>query len=134
MLAWLKRHLGVQINDYSLSVWWQWEPTLSPSELTRGADAFEHILAQRTRMFGFTLGPWFATIDRNNDIAHMLCLKDMRWLSNYTFSWGVGRCAGGGYMDEWDDPIETEQSRLKVSFAHDWDDEEPTLIRAPLGK
>ena len=126
MLAWFKRHLGVQIIDFSLSVWWQWQPKLSPSELTKaGHIPVELLLARKTGMLGFTIGPWFLSLDRNNDSAWMVCPKDMRWLSNFSWFWGAGRGAGGGYMEDEPRPL---------TPIDEWDDDEPTLVTSPLGK
>ena len=87
MLQWLRRHFGIQIVDFSLSMW-----------IVLKRLPYQH--EDQTRTFGFTIGPWFLIFDRNYDVAWMLHLKTMGWISN--FSWYFGDA------NRWAEPIIVE--------------------------
>lgn len=71
MLQWLRLRLGIQIVDFSLSIW-----------------IVTHRLGDETKTVGFTIGFWFLSFDRDYDAVKMWYLKEMGWES--TFMWYFG--------------------------------------------
>lgn len=79
----IKKRLGVSIIDWTLSVWWVTKEAQEPLETPIGK------LPRPQQSVGFTVGPFFGSLDSDGETALMLSVGQPNWLSKWEWFWGA---------------------------------------------